>query len=105
MSLVNDLIEEVVDSSPNPSQVLRKAMVLASVLRSGELEAWAEAELNGYGGKDALPDYRVSIGSNLGDFVGTLGWSGKALPIPLSRLPERWRESKSKLELRVLVEP
>ncbi len=99
MSLVNDLITEVVDASSDLSQVLRKAKVLASELKSKELRAWAEAELNGYEDKDALPKYRVSAGSNFGNFVG-YGMRANALPIRLSSLPESWRESLSKLELR-----
>ena len=98
MSLVNDLITEVIDSSSNLSQVLRKATVLASELRSEELRAWAEAELGGYEAEDALPDYRISIGSNFGNFVG-IAWRGNAMPIALSSLPEAWREGMSKLRL------
>ncbi len=99
MSLVNDLITEVISSSSDLSQVLRKARVLASELKSKELGEWADAELNGYKDKDLLPDYRVSVGSNFGNFVGSFGTQGDMLPIPLSSLPESWREGKSKLEL------
>lgn len=100
MSLVNDLITEVVDSSSDLSQVLRKARVLASELRSEELRVWAEAESSGYKDKDALPDYRVSTASNFGNFVASLGRHASGLNIPLSLLPENWREPLSKLELR-----
>lgn len=100
MSLVNDLITEVVDPSSDLSQVLRKARVLASELRSEELRVWAEAELSGYKDKDALPDYRVSTATNLGNFVGSFGMRGSGINIPLSTLPEKWREPLSKLELR-----
>jgi len=99
ISLVNDLITEVVDSSSDLSQVLRKARVLASELRSDELRVWVEAELNGYTSTDPLPDYRVSVASNFGNFVGYAGSQGKGLPIPPSTLPEQWRGSVSRLEL------
>ena len=82
------------------SQVLRKARVLASELRSEELQEWTEAEQNGYMNKDTLPDYRVSSASNFGNFVGSFGQQGKSMPIPLSCLPERWRERAKWLELR-----
>lgn len=42
--------------------------MLASELKSPELGAWAQAELDGYSDQAALPDYRVSVGSNYGDF-------------------------------------
>ena len=98
MSLVNELIAKVVDSSTDLSEVLRKARVLASELRSEELGRWAEGELNGYNDEDVLPDYRVSIGSNFGNFVG-YRTQGNGLPIALSNLPEDWRERMSKLKL------
>ena len=100
MSLVNDIITEVVDYTSDLSQVLRKATVLASELGSEDLRAWVEAELNGYEDQDALPAYRVSTGSNHGNFAGLAGRSGKGLPIPLSLLPESWRERMWKLKLR-----
>jgi len=100
VSLVNDLITQVVDSSSDLSQVLRKAKVLASELRSEELRVWAEAESSGYKDNDALPDYRVSTASNRGNFVGSFGTSGSGINIPLSTLPENWRERLSKLALR-----
>lgn len=98
MSLISDLITEVVDSSSDLSQVLRKAKVLASELRSEELRAWSEAELNGYKDQEGLPDYRVSGGTNFGNFVGS--WGRRAtIPIPLLNLPKLLRQTKSKLEL------
>ena len=100
MSLVGDLLAEVVDFSGDLGQVLRKARVLASELRSEELEAWSEAELSGYKEDEVLPSYRVFRSSGFGNFVGSFGKRASNLPIPLSNLPEQWRESVSKLELR-----
>jgi Asp-tRNA(Asn)/Glu-tRNA(Gln) amidotransferase C subunit len=41
------------------SNILRKAKVLASQLRSDELGSWVSQELDGYKSKRELPDYRV----------------------------------------------
>ena len=99
MSLVSDLIKEVVDSSSDLSQVLRKAQVLGSELRSEELKVWSGAELDGYGNDDELPDYRVSVGSNFGNFVGMFGTQANGMPIPLGNLPKGY-QGKTNLELR-----
>ena len=100
MGVVSDLISGVTNSSSGLSDLLRKARILASELGSPELRAWTEAELNGYKDEDTLPDYRVSVGSNFGNFSGYFGLRGTGVPIPLSTLPEGWRERYSKLELR-----
>jgi len=100
VSLVGDLLAEVVDSSADLSQVLRKARVLASELRSEELGAWSEAELSGYKEDEVLPNYRAFRSGSFGNFVGSFGTRASNLPIPMSSLPEKWRESTSKLELR-----
>ena len=98
MSLVDDLITEVVDSASDLGQVLRKARVLASDLGSEELRLWVESEQNGYPKEDTLPSYRVSVAINRGNFIGT-SWRGES-NIPLNILPENYRDIYSKLELR-----
>ena len=99
MSLVGDLITETVDASSDLSQVLRKAKVLASELSSEELGAWVDAELGGYKPDDLLRDYRVFVATNLGSFISAT-WEGPGLPIPLSSLPNAWRQPLSNVELR-----
>jgi len=86
VSLVNDLITEVVDSSSDMSQVLRKAMVLASELRSEELRAWTQAELDGYPEKNTLPDYRIFPGSNFGSFVDSSSFAQVARSTNIARV-------------------
>ena len=100
MGLVNDLVTEVIDSSSELSQALRKAKLLGFELRSEELRIWSEAELTGYAPEDQLPPYRVFKGMNFGDFAGMGGSRATGVPIRLSAVPKEWREELSRLELR-----
>ena len=103
MSLVSDLIVEVVDSSSDIGQVLRKAKVLASKLKSPELRTWVDSELNGYDDADSLPDYRISVGMNFGHFEGGFGSAIRNASLPISALPEEFRDGMSKLRLTASV--
>ena len=47
-SLVAQLQREVVSSSIQISDILRKAKVLASLLQNGKFKDWVDAELRGY---------------------------------------------------------
>ena len=99
VGLVSDLINEAVDASSDLSQVLRKAKVLASELRSEELGIWVDAELGGYPADAALPDYRIFGATNLGSFIGPT-WQGPHMPIPMAALPKAWHEPLSMVQLR-----
>lgn len=71
MSLIQGLQNDIIDSKVGLSSVLRKAKVLASILKSNELTKWVDSELNGYrGDRKEVPDYRIMSVSNLGHFVG-----------------------------------
>ncbi|MCH8847689.1 MAG: hypothetical protein IIC32_01785 [Chloroflexi bacterium] len=99
VTLIGSLIDETVDSSSDLAQILRKASILASELRSPELAAWAKAELDGYGREDALPDYREFSATNLGSFIGPT-MKATSLPIALSSVPSEWHEYLRRVELR-----
>jgi hypothetical protein len=99
MGLVDDLIEETVDSSTDVNQILRRAKILAHELGSKELSEWADAELNGYAGEDNLPDYRISPGTNVGNLAGSFGASITNSPLHLLNLPENIRNQAEKLRL------
>lgn len=90
MSLLKDIINEAA-SGDDVARLLRKCLVLAHKLNSGELSSWAKSELNGYDKAADLPIYRVICCRSQGFFVGPFNqWQG-TFEIPLSVLPERMR--------------
>lgn len=90
MNLIQGLQNDIIDSKVSLSSVLRKAKVLASILKSNELKKWVDSELNGYQGeKEEVPDYRIMSVSNLGYFAGPLGSAIKNCPIATLNLPDQ----------------
>jgi len=100
VSLIQQLQDDILDQEKSLATVLRKAKVLASILRNEELENWIENELNGYQGDVSnIPTYRRSEAANLGDFVSPIGGGYQNLPIPMSNIPEEAKEFASELLL------
>lgn len=92
MSLLKDIINEAAGGD-DVARLLRKCLVLAHRLNSGELSTWARSELNGYDKAADLPTYRVLGCQSQGFFVGPFNqWQG-TFEIPLSVLPERMRSN------------
>ncbi|UXL29522.1 hypothetical protein [Stenotrophomonas maltophilia] len=62
--IVIQLQELASDSSHDVSDLLRKALMVATKLELGEFREWILAELRGYSGtsRDNLPDYRIIRG-------------------------------------------
>lgn len=60
MTLLYEIQEILLDSSKPLAPALLKLRFLAAKLGSDELEAWVRHELDGYGGIDDVPDYRVT---------------------------------------------
>ena len=90
-SLVAQLQKGVLDSSVPISDILRKAKVLAHLLKSEELKSWVDAELKGYASADDLPAYRKFSPVNLGTFVG-FNKVVRNVPFPVALLPDDIRE-------------
>ena len=86
--LVATLQSEIVDSSVGISDILRKAKILAQLLKNDQFKRWVNAELKGYNSEDPLPDYRRFGALNLGTFNGPFGKRVTNFPIPLSYLPD-----------------
>lgn len=61
-SIVLELQKEAMDNRADIGNLLRKALVIATKLQLQELVEWCKAELNGYGQKQTLPNYRVLQG-------------------------------------------
>ena len=58
MSLLNQIQDDLTSPSSNLSDILRRAKVLASKLKSSELRTWVKLESEGYESSEDLPDYR-----------------------------------------------
>src|SRR4051812_16012368 len=71
MSKFSQLIDEVSDQKNHSlSEVLLKAKVLASQLRGRKFKQWIDAEINGYGKDDTIPEYRIVHSTLIGEFAG-----------------------------------
>jgi hypothetical protein len=73
VNLIRQLRDDAVDSSKSLTDLLRRAIVLGSLLRSNNLKMWAKRELDGYVGGDKLPEYREVPAEVYGTFVGAFG--------------------------------
>lgn len=93
--LLADIEAAAIDDKVSTVSLLRKALVLASALKSSELREWGDGELDGYRGDDEwatkTPVYRRFHARALGNFNGYGGVIWKALVIPPSTVPENFR--------------
>jgi len=92
MSLLRDIQNAALDSKVHLPDLLRKCKVLAARLGNAELKRWVDSELNGYGEKESLPTYRSFRVESQGNSFGPGGGGARNAPIPLSCLPEKFRE-------------
>ena len=98
-SLVGQLQKDVLDSSVPLSDILRKAKVLASLLKSEDLTRWVDAELKGYAGTGDIPAYRKFHPLSYGTLAG-FNTVVRNVPLPVSALPDTMREYAENLEIR-----
>lgn len=92
MAILEGLINGAVESSTSLPDLLRRLKVLASRLGNNELLTWVNLELEGYGPKNPLPDYRMFQVQSFGNFYGAFGRRLTHAPIPLSSIPEEFHE-------------
>lgn len=69
MKLINDIINELVDTEKSLSSPLLKTKVLASRLQNETLLNWVSNELKGYDTTRELPDYRKYNGNINGTYI------------------------------------
>ncbi|MEN2415858.1 AbiTii domain-containing protein [Flavobacterium mesophilum] len=92
MKLINDIINELIDTDKSISSPLLKTKVLASRLQNEILLKWVTNELKGYEDSDVLPDYRKFKGSIAGTYiVGYQKYNNQ--PVPLDGLDEKFQNS------------
>lgn len=91
-----ELLDQIVDGATGDTEpltnLLRKCLVLASALKNDTLKTWAQNELNGYPGIEALPTYRRITTIARGYFVGPFGMQLNDQPLSPHVLEERHRD-------------
>ncbi len=92
MTLLRDIQSSAIDSESKLSDLLRKCKVLAYRLQHDELSQWVEYELNGYPSQDDLPEYRKLVCQPKGHLGGAFGSGYKNISIPVTSLPDKWRD-------------
>lgn len=86
MTLIRQLRDDAVDSGKSLADLLRRAIVLASLLRNEELRNWAKNELEGYGPGVEVPPYRRIPAQIYGQFVGSFGRQVNNYRVPIHAL-------------------
>jgi len=99
MSLLREIQNAAIDSNTNLASLLRKCKVLAARLGSDEFKVWVDNELSGYKSVDDLPVYRILYVNSKGHFSGAFGSGLNNADIPLSCIPEKFRESMSRSKM------
>lgn len=95
MSLLREIQSAAIDSSVPLTTLLRKCKVLAARLGNDEFKSWIDHELNGYQSKGDLPEYRVVNVNSKGHFSGPFQSGLRNANIPMTCMPEGFRESLS----------
>ena len=90
-NLLQQIVEEAVDSKSDVASLLRKCQVLAFRLHNDSLKGWIHNELNGYSDHLEIPEYRVFPCQPVGSFNG-IGKVVKNAPIPQMCVPEDVRD-------------
>lgn len=93
MSLLREIQDAVTGSDVELTTILRKCKILSARLGNTEFKQWVENELNGYSDQDNLPKYRVLNVNSKGHFSGPFQSGIKNADIPLSCIPEKYREN------------
>jgi len=87
---INEIRADLINQDINLSTILRKAKVLASILKNKKLKDWVNNELGGYFGDaiSTLPKYRKIHLENMGHFSGPFGSGIRNALIPIGYLPD-----------------
>ncbi len=99
MKLIKELQENIIDGQVSLSTTLRKAKVLASLLRHEQFIEWVNNELMGYDGKSDLPEYRQFSTQSFGTFSNGFQMV-KNSHVPTHHLPEVVKNFAEQIEFR-----
>ena len=99
MSLLREIQNDLASPGGDVESVLRKCKILAARLGSDEFAKWVEWELNGYPESQPTPEYRRLTCGYYANFMN-IAWSAERQPLPLSIVPEEYRDSFQRIEFR-----
>ena len=99
MSLLREIQNDLASPGGDVESVLRKCKILAARLGSDEFAQWVECELNGYPEAQSIPKYRQLACGYYANFMNA-AWSAERQPVPLSIIPEEYRDSYQRIEYR-----
>lgn len=81
MKLINDIINELIDSDKSITSPLLKTKVLASRLQNEPLLNWVSNELKGYDNLESIPDYRKYQANITGTYInGSMQYNDQPVP-------------------------
>lgn len=81
MKLINDIINELIDTDKSISSPLLKTKVLASRLQNEALLNWVSNELKGYDNTSQLPEYRKYQANITGTYInGSMQYNDQPVP-------------------------
>ncbi len=81
MKLINDIINELIDTDKSISSPLLKTKVLASRLQNEALLNWVSNELKGYDNTSQLPEYRKYQANITGTYInGNMQYNDQPVP-------------------------
>lgn len=103
MKLIQDIINDLVDSGKSLTSPLLKTKVLATKLKNKELLDWVDGELAGYDDESSLPRYRISLAFLRGTYRNGYEIYNNQ-PLASSVLPQNLAESMNKALLTMSVE-
>jgi hypothetical protein len=91
MKLINDIINELIDTNKSVSSPLLKTKVLASRLQNEALLNWVSNELKGYDNIKDLPSYRKFHGNITGTYInGNIQFYDQ--PVPTTGLEKEFED-------------
>jgi hypothetical protein len=99
MELVNEIRDDILKEDVSLSVALRKAKVLASMLKDEEFKEWVNHELNGYPTGSETPEYRVLPVQITGTFSGPFGSGAKGVSVPIWKMGEEFQDRFGKAVL------
>ncbi|TCC87242.1 hypothetical protein EZ428_21285 [Pedobacter frigiditerrae] len=83
MKLISDIINDLVDDQLPITVALNKTKILATRIGNRNLLNWVNYELKGYPNRESLPEYRITNGTIIGDFVnGRHQVTNYPIPLP-----------------------
>lgn len=92
MRLVDEIIELLSAKVGSLTEALLKTKVLLHEIDHAELVPWVNAELNGYGDGDEVPEYRIIRSRVLANLV-SMTFRAQSHPLPVMHLDEDERQN------------